>query len=222
MATLGYLVSGLESANHAGGDTAGWARTLFRRVGPARAEPVFRSLTRILHPDNPTTVDTQLQRELNAARAELSNPAKGIRMTNWARLDSFGGPPGTALHVRGEAASVKLNSDGVRAAYYCSAWVCRSLKENRRPIPDWLQSHFDRLDSEVRMSRARQEKRGVEPSSEEEETWIGSPDAAQILGWSKRQVQRHAKELAGQIVGGRWLFRESLVVEFAEGLKHDG
>ena len=116
---------------------------------------------------------------------------------------------------------MNLDSDGVRTAYYCAAWVLRSLEENRRPVPDWLRNHFDRLDSEVRMSRGRQEKCCVEPSSEEE-TWIASPEAAQILGWSKRQVQRHAKDLAGQIVGGRWLFRESLVVECAEGLKHDG
>ena len=72
MAALGYLVTGLESQKHESDDTADWARILLRRVGPTRVEPVFRSLTRVLHPDNAKTGDTQLQRELNAARAELT------------------------------------------------------------------------------------------------------------------------------------------------------
>jgi hypothetical protein len=67
IAALGYLVTGLQRETH---DTADWARILFRRVGHQRAGPVFRSLSRILHPDTPTG-DAQLQRELNAAHDEL-------------------------------------------------------------------------------------------------------------------------------------------------------
>jgi hypothetical protein len=48
-----------------------WAQALFRRVGAIRADAVFRALTKVLHPDNPVTGNPQLQRELNAARAEL-------------------------------------------------------------------------------------------------------------------------------------------------------
>lgn len=68
MAALGYLIVGLQPV---GGDQTEWARALFARVGHARAGPVFRSLSRILHPDNGATGDAQLQRELNAAHAEL-------------------------------------------------------------------------------------------------------------------------------------------------------
>jgi hypothetical protein len=50
-------------------DTAQWARILFRRVGPNRREPVFRALTRILHPD--VGGDHRLMQELNVAREEL-------------------------------------------------------------------------------------------------------------------------------------------------------
>ena len=74
----GHTVVGLDDHHrddrdrhcHSGGD-ADWARMLFRRVGPARAGPVFRSLSRILHPDV-ATGDTQLQRELNLAHAEIA------------------------------------------------------------------------------------------------------------------------------------------------------
>jgi hypothetical protein len=72
MRRFGCTVVGLE-APRCDDDPAAWARALFRRVGPSRAEPVFRSLTRVLHPDNAETGDTQLQRELNAARAELTS-----------------------------------------------------------------------------------------------------------------------------------------------------
>lgn len=69
----GHQVIGLEppqAGTHVP-DTAGWARILFRRVGPTRHEPVFRVLTKVLHPDNPVTGDTAIQNELNAAREEL-------------------------------------------------------------------------------------------------------------------------------------------------------
>ena len=76
MAALGYLVTGLEPEERHSDDRANWARALFRRVGPARAGPAFRALSRVLHPDNAATGDTQLQRELNAAHAEISTTRK--------------------------------------------------------------------------------------------------------------------------------------------------
>ncbi len=72
----GHTIVGLDDHHrddrqcHSGGD-ADWARMLFRRVGPSRVGPVFRSLSRILHPDV-ATGDTELQRELNLAHAEIA------------------------------------------------------------------------------------------------------------------------------------------------------
>jgi hypothetical protein len=66
----GHTVVGLDAPRQTHAGDADWARALFRRVGPSRAGPVFRSLSRILHPD--AGGDTQLQRELNAAHAEIS------------------------------------------------------------------------------------------------------------------------------------------------------
>jgi hypothetical protein len=74
----GHQVIGLEPPKPPprtdSADPARWATVLLRRVGPARREPVFRALTRILHPDNQQTGDTQLQRELNAARDQIGTP----------------------------------------------------------------------------------------------------------------------------------------------------
>jgi hypothetical protein len=76
MAALGYLVTGLEPQKRESDDSANWARALFCRVGPARARPVFRALSRALHPDNAATGVAQLQLELNAAHAEISTNRK--------------------------------------------------------------------------------------------------------------------------------------------------
>ena len=60
--------NGAEHNGDAGDD---WAKALFTRVGPKRADAVFKALTRILHPDNADTGDTDLQRQLNDARAAM-------------------------------------------------------------------------------------------------------------------------------------------------------
>jgi hypothetical protein len=66
----GHQVIGLDPdppRTDSGTDPSQWARILFHRVGPTRREPVFRVLTKVLHPDNPVTGDTAIQKELNAA-----------------------------------------------------------------------------------------------------------------------------------------------------------
>ena len=50
---------------------ADWAGELFRAVGHQRINPVHRALTKVLHPDNAETGDTELQRQLNDARQQI-------------------------------------------------------------------------------------------------------------------------------------------------------
>jgi hypothetical protein len=71
---LGYTVIETSSAPITNGDTAHWARTLFQRVGPGRAPIAYKLLSRLCHPD--AGGDHQLQLELNAAYAELSDTRK--------------------------------------------------------------------------------------------------------------------------------------------------
>lgn len=77
MRRFGHTVIGIETRDRARDrqhdHRDDWARILFARVGHHRIDPVFRALTKILHPDNPATGDTALQRELIAARTELQN-----------------------------------------------------------------------------------------------------------------------------------------------------
>ncbi|MDT5371454.1 MAG: hypothetical protein QOC62_5885 [Mycobacterium sp.] len=71
---LGHIVVGLEPprANGKTIDGTDWARVMLRQVGHKRREPVFRALTRILHPDV-ATGDGRLQQQLNDAYAELKD-----------------------------------------------------------------------------------------------------------------------------------------------------
>lgn len=52
---------------------AGWAEALFGAVGPSRADAVYRSLSRVLHPD--VGGSNQLMGQLNAARQRCGGAA---------------------------------------------------------------------------------------------------------------------------------------------------
>jgi helix-turn-helix protein len=119
---------------------------------------------------------------------------------------------------------MRLQHGEVQAAYYAVAGFIRQCNLGGRRPPPEVEHVFRRFDSHVRLSRGRHESgcAADDESLSEDETWIGSPEAAEILAWSKRQVQRHANELCGRIIGGRWLFRESDVIDYMEGLRADG
>jgi predicted DNA-binding transcriptional regulator YafY len=50
---------------------------------------------------------------------------------------------------------------------------------------------------------------------------ITAQEAAEMLGCSKRQVQRLATDLDGQLVGGHvWVFNRTAVLTYAEGKRN--
>jgi excisionase family DNA binding protein len=63
-----------------------------------------------------------------------------------------------------------------------------------------------------------QSRHGMSSYTEELESdeLITAKEAAEVLGCSKRQIQRMASDLDGKIVGGRWLFSRATVVGYAE------
>jgi hypothetical protein len=117
---------------------------------------------------------------------------------------------------------MKLIDEEIRAACYCASEVLRGRRLGGQPIPPWLRRLHQRLDTEVRMSRTRQEFDDAPAELDTHDSWIGSPEAAALLGWSLRRVQRRASDLDGRIIAGRYVFRESVVRRFAEELCHDG
>lgn len=67
MRAMGCTIIGLDQPKPPPTTGADWASALFTRVGKARADSVFRALSKILHPDMETG-DSTLQRELLEAR----------------------------------------------------------------------------------------------------------------------------------------------------------
>lgn len=110
---------------------------------------------------------------------------------------------------------MSMAADDVRPAYYCAAEVMRHRQRAGQPIPHWLSRHFDQLDAKIRASESGHESDRAAGQLDDEKL-ITAREAANIVGRSKRQVQRLAADLDGQIVGGRWLFQLNTVTEYAE------
>jgi hypothetical protein len=113
-----------------------------------------------------------------------------------------------------------LDDATVRTAFYCCSEVLRRRIRCGEPVPQWLKDHHAHLYNAVVLSRPGHRPGAVEPELKAEKL-IGAREAADILGMSKRQVQRLAADLDGQIIDGRWLFKERTVLTYAEA-RHDG
>lgn len=109
---------------------------------------------------------------------------------------------------------MRLDDEQVRAAYFCAAEALRNRRENGYPIPDALHRLYNRLDI-VLTSRPGHE---IDCTGEQlaQNEYIGASEAGRILGVSKRQAQRLAADLDGQLASGRWIFVKSVVEQYAE------
>lgn len=109
------------------------------------------------------------------------------------------------------------SDEHLQASLYCAAELIRSHQRTSRPIPDWLRRHHARLDA---LSQLGQEN-DSDTEQLDDDKLITAREAAQMLGVSKRQCQRIAADLDGELIGGRWLFGRNAVVQYAEG-RRDG
>jgi hypothetical protein len=107
----------------------------------------------------------------------------------------------------------------LEAAYHCAAEVIRRRCRTGEPIPERLRRHYNQLDLEMRLSVSGHGS-SWDTRQLEHDTSITARQAADILGCSKRQAQRLAPDLDGQIVDGRWLFKLKNVMEYAKGKQH--
>lgn len=106
-------------------------------------------------------------------------------------------------------------------------WCCEQELQGRirgeRPggVQSWLSEHLRSLQLELAVSHERHAQRDRQSRCVHEDEWISTRDAAAILGWSERTVQRRASDLEGQRLSPRKLvFRRSVVHEYSEALKH--
>lgn len=72
------------------------------------------------------------------------------------------------------------------------------------------------------LSRTRQSE-GIELRSfdHDDDERIGSREAAEMIGWNIRRVQRRRKQLGGEMVRGRIEFHKSTIWQHIEGAAHE-
>jgi hypothetical protein len=101
----------------------------------------------------------------------------------------------------------------VQAAYYCSSALIRNRQRTGEPVPDWLRQHHAQLDAEIRgLSRTRHHDDEIDCDLGESNQ-IGAREAAVLLGWSIRKVQRRKEDQGGRLVGGGLIFDRSAILE---------
>jgi hypothetical protein len=114
---------------------------------------------------------------------------------------------------------MELTDYELRAANRTIAEALRNRRMYGQPIPDWMRRIERRFEREVSMSRLGH---GFEAEGAQSvpDVWIGSREAGEILGLSKRQTNRIAENLGGDLVDGRRRFRKSVVEAYAEERRH--
>src|SRR5690242_8546211 len=111
-----------------------------------------------------------------------------------------------------------FSSNELRQILYCCAEELRARTAGKSPGPQpWLARLIRHLELELAVSSSRQfESEDVAPLVCDD--CVGSREAATILGWHGRLVQRRAAEFDGQHINGRLVFRARSVADYAEGL----
>lgn len=108
-----------------------------------------------------------------------------------------------------------------RHALFCAAEELRARQAGKPPGPQpWNAELLRALELEIAVSESGRDSADAQQDSEVDR-WITARQAADILGLSKRQTQRLAADLQGERVDGRWQFRRSTVMAYAEG-REDG
>ncbi|WP_207358222.1 hypothetical protein [Mycolicibacterium sp. S2-37] len=110
-----------------------------------------------------------------------------------------------------------LDAAESRAVLHLVGALIRERAVAGRPCPHDVLAFHRRLAEAVEVSSRRQ----CEATCREElgESRIGTRQAAALLGWGPRRVQRHVADLGGELVAGRLVFDERAVIEYANALR---
>lgn len=115
---------------------------------------------------------------------------------------------------------LRLDDGEVWAANYGLSEFLRHRHLAGKPKPPAVLLLRDRLNSHVRLSSTRHENGCAATDRQGSEVWIGATAAAAMLGRGPRYVQRHAEQIGGQLIGGRYVFLESDVIDFMKRTTH--
>lgn len=115
---------------------------------------------------------------------------------------------------------IRLTGVDLELVLYCCSAELRARRRGKPPgVGRRLDSLVRRLELEVAVSRSRQESEGVETDSGyDDDEWIGTREAARLLRWNVRKVQRRKADLDGREVAGQLIFPARAVREYDEAL----
>lgn len=110
---------------------------------------------------------------------------------------------------------MQLSREEVRAALFGLDTLVRERQRAGRGCPPEVVTLRDRLKAEwyQPVSPTRQPAGVDQRDLDAWDITMGTSEAAAMLGATPRWVQRHADELGGRLVAGRWLFRENDIIE---------
>jgi hypothetical protein len=113
---------------------------------------------------------------------------------------------------------VSFTEQQLRLLIYCTDQERLARHAGKVPGPQgWEAPLIEALAAELAVSASGQQNGGGEGQLSHE-NWIGSEQAAAILGWHVRTVRRRYADLDGRKVSGALVFRESTVREYSEAL----
>lgn len=112
---------------------------------------------------------------------------------------------------------MKLTPYEIRATVY----VLRLFQQTATQVPPSVAALAERLETAVRQGDASPWRQSEQPSpteSEHDVELISTAEAAHILGWTMRRVQRHAADLDGRRLGDRLAYPADRVHEYRDAL----
>lgn len=108
---------------------------------------------------------------------------------------------------------MNLSDEQARLALYAVTDLLTRRQRGGQPVPAGFYRFRQQLDASVYGSET---DTPTAESVDDDEDLIDTTEAAQILGCSDRWVRSIRSDLDGLNIGGRWVFRRHLVVEYAD------
>ncbi|AHC27822.1 MULTISPECIES: helix-turn-helix domain-containing protein [Mycobacteriaceae] len=113
---------------------------------------------------------------------------------------------------------MRFTDDDIAALLYCVTELVDRRARSGVNIPAWMLKLSARLDLTSALSARDHKLQSVGAALESEigNSFVGTREAAKLLGLTEASVRRLATDLDGQKVGRDWVFKLSTVLQYAE------
>jgi hypothetical protein len=112
-----------------------------------------------------------------------------------------------------------LTEQDLRRVLFCV--IEQHERQRRKEVPmraPWTPEMIEKICGAIgEMSRPRQSRTRGPSHSTHADKLLSARQVSERIKWNVRRVQRHAPELGGKLVDGRWTFSASAIDEHLEG-----